>query len=52
MSVFFPTNVLLCAADAGPKTVVARDLLRLALREGNGIVPTQVLHQLYGNATK
>jgi predicted nucleic acid-binding protein len=41
----------LCAADAGPKTVLPRDLRQLALREGNGIVSTQVLQEFDGNAT-
>ncbi len=54
MSVFFDTNVLLYADDAsgGPKTDIARGLLREALIQRNGVVSTQVLQEYYVNAAK
>lgn len=54
MSVFFDTNVLLYAddADAGPKTGVARALLRRAMSERTGVLSTQVLQEFYVNARK
>lgn len=54
MSAFFDTNVLLYAddADAGPKTAIARGLLRRALLERSGVVSTQVLQEFYVNARK
>lgn len=54
MSVFFDTNVLLYAddADAGPKTAVARALLRRAMSERTGVVSTQVLQEFYVNARR
>lgn len=54
MSVFFDTNVLLYAddADGGPKTAVARDLLRRAMVQRTGVLSTQVLQEFYVNARK
>lgn len=52
MSVFFDTNVLLYAddADAGPKTGIARRLLRGSMADRTGVVSTQVLQEFYVNA--
>ena len=54
MSAFIDTNVLLYADDqsAGPKTDVARSLLRRCMIERTGVLSTQVLQEYYVNATK
>lgn len=54
MTAFFDTNVLLYAddMDAGPKTSIARALLRRCLVERSGVVSTQVLQEYYVNARK
>lgn len=54
MSAFFDTNILLYAddADAGPKTELARNLLRQAMLQRSGVISTQVLQEFYVNARK
>lgn len=54
MSVFFDSNILIYAddGDAGPKTGIARDLLRRSLSARTGVVSTQVLQEFYVNARK
>lgn len=54
MSAFFDSDILLYAddADAGAKTVIARDLLRRGMVERTGVVSTQVLQEFYVNARK
>jgi predicted nucleic acid-binding protein len=54
VSAFFDTNILLYAddADAGPKTELARNLLRQAMLQRSGVISTQVLQEFYVNARK
>jgi predicted nucleic acid-binding protein len=51
---FFDTNVLVYAddLDAGPKTKVARRLIREALTEGKGVLSTQVLQEFFVVSTR
>lgn len=52
--VFLDTNVLIYAddLDAGPKNRVAREVLERVLRDGTGVVSTQVLQEFFVVATK
>lgn len=52
--VFFDTNVLLYADDrgAGPRTRIARDLIRSHVQHRTAVISTQVLQEYYVNARK
>ena len=54
MSAFVDVSVLLYAddADAGPKTEIARALVRKCLSDRTGVLSTQVLQEYYVNARK
>lgn len=51
---FLDTNVLLYAddLDAGPKRERAREILRDAIRSGEGVVSTQVLQEFFVVSTR
>jgi predicted nucleic acid-binding protein len=51
---FLDTNVLLYAddLDAGPKRDRAREILRQAIRSGEGVVSTQVLQEFFTISTR
>lgn len=51
---FLDTNVLIYAddVDAGTKTAAARDRIRQHLRDGDGVISTQVLQEYFVVATR